>query len=322
MPVKRKKAILCAAGVAVSAAIIAVAWPTGNEPTYQGKKLSEWLQIYHRPPVGRDKKVEAKDAVSQIGTNAIPWLLGWIGERPPFWSRTVGKLCASWAPAARTIGALQKRALRISDTRWEAAFGFEILGETASNAAPALVRLLNSDDPQKHWPADIWPPSAYALTRIGDAGVKSLLDWVSDPNSLDRNVTGVTTTLRNLGGIARSGTNADRVVSILIEGLRSPNKSVSFCSALALSGMDLNPSIVIETLRSAAKAGNVSNVRLFLQCLGPTRLAEPRVKEILLELQNDPDPILQNEAKMALLRIPSAGLTTNQANETNERSRP
>jgi len=315
VPVRWRKPILSVVIVAFIAAIVALTWPKEQEPVYHGKSLSQWMNIYCRPMHNEGDRLEAQEAVRQIGTNAIPWLLKWIRKHPPVWSRAVGDSRVSWRPAARLVSALQKRPLQIGQKRWDAAFGFQILGPIASNAVPALANMLDADDPDRQWPHPKWPPPAYALSRIGDSGQKSLLEWVSDPRSLERNATGVTTTIRCLGQIARYGTNADRIVSILVEGMHSSNKGMAFSSALALSGMELDPSAIIETLRIAAAEGNVSSVRIFLQCLGPKELAQPRVKGILLQLQNDSDPSIQNAVRAALLRIPLETSTTNSASE-------
>lgn len=315
---KWRKPILAVVIVAFIAVIVAIAWPEGEEPVYHGKSLSQWMNIYCRPIHNGDNKAEAEEAVRQIGTNAIPWLLKWIGKHPPAWSRVVGDSRMSWSPATRVINALQKRPLQLSQKRWDAAFGFQILGPSASNAVPALANMLDADNPGRHWPHDMWPPPAYALSRIGDSGLRPLLDWVSDPRSLARNEQGVTSTMRCLGQIAGNGTNSERIVSILVEGMRSSNKGLAFSSALALSGMELDPSTVVETLRIAAKGGNASSVRIFLQCLNPARLAQPHMKKILLELQNDPDLALQNEVRATLLRIPLETSTTNPASAPKE----
>jgi len=308
---------LCVVVVVCTATIVAIAWPEGEEPVYHGKNLSQWMKIYGRPTRQEDK-LEAEEAVRQIGTNAIPWLLKWIGKRPPAWSRAVSDIRTDWNSVNRVINALRKRPLQISQKRWDAAYGFRILGPSASNAVPALANMLDADNPGGHWPQDTWPPSAYALTGTGDSGQKSLLDWVSDPRSLERNETGVTTTIRCLDQIARYGTNADRIVSILLEGMGSTNKGIAFSSALALSGMELDSGTVVETLRIAAKGENVGSVCIFLKCLGPTRLVQPQVKSLLLQFQNDPDPSIQEAARSALGRIPPEVLATNRLDERHE----
>jgi hypothetical protein len=316
--VERTKLIRSAATIVVLAVIIAIAWPKEREPVYHGKKLSEWLRIYRSPIHNGDNKLEAKEAVQQIGTNAIPWLLKWIATRPPIWSRAVGDFRASWNPANRVIDALQKRPARIAEMRWEAAFGFEILGETASNAVPSLLQMLDTDNPARQWPSPMWPPPAYALARIGNRGLRPLLVWVSDPRSFERNEIGVATTARALGLMGWTGTNADLVISILVQGLCSSNKSLAFSSALGLGSMNPEPEIIVPALRHAAKAGNGSSVSVYLRCLGRTQSSQDRTREILLELQNDPDLAIQKEARSSLDRMASETATTNRLSNAKE----
>src|SRR4051812_32664897 len=66
--------------------------PRDKEPSYQGKTLTEWMNIYCWPsnPTVADmfprkiffegsevRQKEAADAIRQIGTNAIPTFLEW-----------------------------------------------------------------------------------------------------------------------------------------------------------------------------------------------------------------------------------------------------
>src|SRR2546423_4143418 len=98
--VKRKRLSISAAAVVMVIAVAAIAfWPGEKEPEYQGKKLSEWLEIYRtndvalrnamwepwtaakygpKPRVDRDA---AAEAVRHIGTNALPWLLATIQDQ-------------------------------------------------------------------------------------------------------------------------------------------------------------------------------------------------------------------------------------------------
>src|SRR5262249_56685440 len=72
---KRRRILLLLALAAVTAAGFTVCWPRGpKEPVYQGKLLSQWLQV---PLENRsNQEVEqAVRAVKAIGTNALPSLL-------------------------------------------------------------------------------------------------------------------------------------------------------------------------------------------------------------------------------------------------------
>src|SRR5882672_9694844 len=48
------------------------------EPTYHGKKLSQWVMLYGRTPEESTDDLKAEAALRAIGTNALPYLLnGW-----------------------------------------------------------------------------------------------------------------------------------------------------------------------------------------------------------------------------------------------------
>src|SRR4051812_12829515 len=73
--VKRRVVRIVLTGVVVVAAVVLL-WPRGErEPEYQGKKLSEWI--------GDEGNPRQADAVRHIGTNALPFLIGWIRYETP-----------------------------------------------------------------------------------------------------------------------------------------------------------------------------------------------------------------------------------------------
>lgn len=89
-----------------------------DEPAYNGKRLGEWLET--RIEGGGDFTPAAKDAIQQMGTNAIPALLKRLTyERPPY----------CFSPFQININA---------------AAGFIALGEQAKPALPELWLLMDS----------------------------------------------------------------------------------------------------------------------------------------------------------------------------------
>jgi hypothetical protein len=95
-----------------------------NEPNYNGHSLSEWLHAarpgYHNPTA---PPAEAKAAIRQIGTNAIPTLLKWTSYEP-------SKLKVKLSPFFST-----------GDHFADAEDAFRILGPVAHSAIPELTRL-------------------------------------------------------------------------------------------------------------------------------------------------------------------------------------
>lgn len=99
-----------------SAAVIIIP----GEPSYWGKSLREWLQTRD----GVDLSVEARIALREMGTNAIPALLGMLTYRDPEFGVWDDDLCQ------------------------QAVLGFSLLGEAGTPAFPELKELIAGRDEQ------------------------------------------------------------------------------------------------------------------------------------------------------------------------------
>src|SRR5438874_13488245 len=79
-----KYGIVIAVGVfAVGVGVVLV---PSREPSYGGKKLSEWVLQSCTGGLGADVRIaQAEDAIRHIGTNAVPYLLAWGRYRMPPW---------------------------------------------------------------------------------------------------------------------------------------------------------------------------------------------------------------------------------------------
>ncbi len=120
------------AGVAVLAALLF--WPS-SEPHYQGRAVTKWLQDYgtNNWPV---KGSECEKAIQHFGTNALPYLIRCIKDRPlPPYNSTNGFI--------RKISSQNFIARRMNENFYRgrgAMWAFQLLG---SNAQPAVPMLLN-----------------------------------------------------------------------------------------------------------------------------------------------------------------------------------
>ena len=129
----------------VAAVVVAVVWPREREPEYNGKRLSEWLVLYHEQidVEGADFRSELRDeaeAVHHIGTNALPWLLRWVRYEPPAWRIKVYSFMKRM-PRALQIDFLMNGVIPFRYQQYNLALtGFSILGERASPAVPELAR--------------------------------------------------------------------------------------------------------------------------------------------------------------------------------------
>jgi HEAT repeat protein len=112
-----------------SAAVIIIP----GEPSYWGKSLREWLQTRD----GVDLSVEARIALRQMGTNAIPALLGMLTYRDPEFGVWDDDLCQ------------------------QAVLGFNVLGKAGAPALPKLKELIAGRDEQL---------ARYALSAAANMG--------------------------------------------------------------------------------------------------------------------------------------------------------
>jgi hypothetical protein len=113
------------------------------EPVYQGKRLSDWLER----PNGDDRE----QAIRQIGTNALPFLIKWLraqDTRLNQWQTTWVQWQTTWAERQNFVPFhflvpvhFKSAELRRAD----AAFGYKALGPLASAQIPSLMDAMTND---------------------------------------------------------------------------------------------------------------------------------------------------------------------------------
>ena len=126
--------------VVVVGSLLAWAWMPSRpeEPFYQGKRLSEWLNYFVSHGPNTEEVKMAQSALRKIGTNGIPSLLRMI-QTPDSTFRTMLKAL------------IQKQSFFGSafadaeDIRYMALFGFRLLGEDAKGAVPELLTVVKRE---------------------------------------------------------------------------------------------------------------------------------------------------------------------------------
>jgi hypothetical protein len=198
---RRRVIIDFAAGLLLAIAVFAF-WPAESEPRYNGMKLSEWLARYKAPPTliswGRQNgqmiiheirltpgpsKEEAAEAIRQIGTNALPWLVRWVAYEKPAWKNCLLEISTRFSTVFRKARATRKPYPTMiygesPETRANRApEAFYLLGR---QALPAVKRLNEIEADKTHREAShrAW----IALALIG----KSIAH--SDANTVSANV--------------------------------------------------------------------------------------------------------------------------------------
>ncbi len=107
---------------------------TNDEPRYLEKSLSAWIPLARlQGELLRPGDKRAAEAVRQIGTNGIPWLLQWLGSDEPATTRFgIEGFCLLGPIAKPAMPELLKMAYNWNHSAW-------------SNAIPALASLADSN---------------------------------------------------------------------------------------------------------------------------------------------------------------------------------
>src|SRR5712672_162873 len=123
--------------------LLAVVWLgisifSHREPSYNGKRLSEWARqygAYHWNGQNRAADKEAEFAIQQIGTNGIPFLLDLIQKRESALKTKLRKILPrKWHDRLH----LQDHS---GDVRRMGAHGIAALGTNAAVALPSLLQI-------------------------------------------------------------------------------------------------------------------------------------------------------------------------------------
>jgi HEAT repeat protein len=129
--------------VAIMGVMLTLALRSSSDPVYRGVRLSVWLQGYNRfttnsAPVRKTDREKASEAVRHLGTNAIPRLLSMLRSRDSDSTRRLMNLL-------RKQHVVKIAPAPVDDRYYEAAQAFFVLGASASNAVPKLIRIYGSN---------------------------------------------------------------------------------------------------------------------------------------------------------------------------------
>lgn len=240
-----------------------------KEPSCHGVRLSEWIAIYDQRDPGF--RLEAKEALSEIGTNALPYLIKWIGYEPPKWKTFLGRerdpgfhigTPKRWIPRSLTDHPGRERA-------GEAMVAFEVLGPSAAPAIPHLLTLAKSANEEQSKTATI------SLGHIGTPAIPALMQLMSDPSLSSDARFCATRTLNDLAYSAmvwgNLGTNAAPAVPLLTANLSDKDPFVAGESASVLGTLKSQPETVVPALMVALESTNSSVRARAAQALGEFR---------------------------------------------------
>ena len=266
----------------------------GHEPRYHGFSLSECLAAQKKIYSGQltiPGWQDSRNAVREIGTNALPFLVRWICyERRPWRDKALtifDKLPRT--PVNKYLRPIidGERAKRNAEY---ANLGFEILGPIAAPAVPDLQRLAADNSL-----CESGLRAMQALVSIGKEGLPALTAIAIDPRATNR--------LQAISAIGRSGTNASVPMTMLLQLLKDPNADVARAAATTLGNLRLWGESVIPALIESLDNPSYSvrqSAAYALSRFGPAaRTAVPA----LLNLLAVPDWSVRSVAAYALGEI-------------------
>lgn len=234
---KRKRLVLAIAGLMLllAAPFLLIA-PGPQEPTYEGKRLSEWIELNGGAFYGRqlddDARYEAAGAIQAIGTNALPHLLSEIAYQPKGLRLVVLR---NWQriPSAirqnrRFFQLMNRPGMRAN----MAVESFKILRSRAGSVIPELSQLAQSTN---HF-GGTRSRALSALACIGPDAIPAMLGVVSNLHQ--------PADLWMLGSVMQLGTDMHRMIPALVPQLQNTNLVVAMAILQFLRMQSLDPEIL------------------------------------------------------------------------------
>src|SRR5438105_4400865 len=173
--------LLAALGLAAFGAALVIYFGFPGQPEYRGRKLSQWLETYgsyhwSQPPVAPEERDEA---LQQMGTNAVPFLVKWLEYEPPAWKIKAWEIAGQVLkkPLASTLKDRQAK------RRGNIVSAFQALGPEGKGAIGKLGRVMNYSRNERHSIA-----AALALAAIGRDALPTLTEGLTNQSSAVRSI--------------------------------------------------------------------------------------------------------------------------------------
>lgn len=254
-----RRPVQIALGVLFLGTLGAVVWVMmpPREPVYEGKPLSSWLapQDIRTPSVAWEaQERKRKEAVLQIGSNAVPTLLRIFQTKD--------------SPVKVKLFKALLKIRYTPDYEWRrrALYGFALLGPTAESGVPALIDLAERDH-SRRW--DVLQVLGYIGPGASQA-VPSLLQWATNGQPWLRGKT-----LFTLGKVRA---DPQLVVPLLTNALHDPSPDVPVYALIALEQFGADAKLAVPTLVDYLKTDPTTRSRDALKAIDPEAAARAGIK--------------------------------------------
>jgi HEAT repeat protein len=303
---KGLRATLLLCYLAVSSLIAHSQTARADEPVYQGRTLTSWLQDF---PYGNyalydfgsdvekqriEKYHAAERAIQALGAKALPLLLDRVA--------TISSAPVDSDPSRR---ALYELFAQISHTQ----MAFTALGTQARPAIPDLIKLLTPAYEAAHQSEigrlkDMQANAAASILRgMGGAAIPPVIGALS---SKDREVRfGVAMTLGDFHS------HAKEVIPSLIKALEDQDKDVRWRAARSIGDLRQMPDVSVPALAKIVRDDPEGNVRSYaIMALGKFGADATASIPDLNKATSDPEPFIGYYAQEALKMIRAAAQKT------------
>jgi|SRR5579859_3115993 len=246
---------------------------TDSEPVFENKTLSAWLEqsFLGRSILFDEAEPKARNAVRQIGTNAIPFLI----ESARAETSTFQKILSRVSEKQSLVSVPFQDSSDVNHSHNLAVRGFSILGPAGASAVPDLRKLLKSDD------FDLRTTAAFCLAQIGPAAAPAVPE-LSQMLSRNTNSIDVFYAAYALG---RMGEAARPAVRALMDAAKRKSAigegTVAELAVIRITGQTLDP--FLERLKDTSHSREWIGAAGALSILGTD--AEPAIPMMLSALQ-------------------------------------
>jgi len=279
MIVPQNRLLFWFAVVAVMSGAVLLIVLLPREPSYEGKSLSYWLRQCDSSQ--RTLPETFKEALHQMGTNALPHLVARLGKKDSRMKVWALNFCRrhNWRQPA-----LLRPAWKDQNA---AALALSELGESASSHVSEIAKHLSDYDTSLL--------VAPVLVSIGQRAIPALTNALATPDAAIR--------INIAFALRRLGPNAGTAIPTLIACLYDRDYRVRSSAATALGNINQEPQIVLPALAVCLSQSDPVTQHNALEAIGQFKEAASSVLPDVLRAMQDPEKNVRFSAAKCITRI-------------------
>jgi len=303
----RTKVFLLTAAAAACVVLLIITFSGAQvEPTYDGCTLSQWLEVQDQCAFAKSADVitrsnQAVQAIRAIGTNGIPFALGWLSYEPSKWNDKLQSM-ALRTPFSDHQKHLIFRMLSDGERRSGYAISyFWTLSSNGNDAIPALAQMARRTNAE--WPSH---RAMCCLALIGSNALPAVTEILAETNSAIR-----ASAIGNIG-LERYRRAADwsAAVPLFLHYANDPDTNVSYASISTLGVIAHEPETCIPLITNKLTSTNFVMRRVAIGALGGFGSRASSAVPLLLPMLNDRDETVRSAATNALKKIAPEALAS------------